>query len=73
MSCSAFVCHQSHCGYDAMGFHTLQGHYRISQLQFYRATFQLAAKFGIGRSGGMPNAILISLTSEERRARPHIR
>jgi hypothetical protein len=32
--------------------------------------FQLAAKFGVGRSGGMPNAILISLTSEERRAPP---
>jgi hypothetical protein len=30
-------------------------------------------KFGAGRSGGIPNAILISLTSEERRARPHIR
>jgi hypothetical protein len=35
--------------------------------------FQLAAQFGVGRSGGMPHAIVISLTSEERRARPHIR
>ena len=37
------------------------------------ATFQLAATFGGGRSGGMPNAIVISLTSEARRARPPIR
>ena len=28
------------------------------------ATFQLGGKFGAGRSGGIPNAILISLTSE---------
>src|SRR5215831_8148688 len=35
------------------------------------ATFQLAAKFGIGRSGRIAKRILISLTSEERRARPH--
>jgi hypothetical protein len=34
--------------------------------------FQLDGKFGIGRSGGIRNAILISLTSEERRARPHM-
>jgi hypothetical protein len=27
------------------------------------ATFQLAAKFRVGRSGGMPKAILISLAS----------
>ena len=33
--------------------------------------FQLGTKFA-GRSGGIRNAILISLTSEERRARPHI-
>jgi hypothetical protein len=25
------VCHQSHCGYDATGFHTLQGHYQKTQ------------------------------------------
>jgi hypothetical protein len=37
------------------------------------ATFQLGGKFGAGRSGGIPNAILISLTSEERRERPHIK
>jgi len=36
------------------------------------ATFRLAAKFGEGLSAGMPKAILISLTSDERRARPHI-
>jgi hypothetical protein len=36
------------------------------------ATFQLAAKFGIGRSAGIRNATLISLTFEERRARPLI-
>jgi hypothetical protein len=30
-----------------------------------RRRFQLGAMFGVGRSGGMPNAILISLTSEE--------
>src|SRR5215472_17576565 len=36
------------------------------------ATFQLGGKFGIGRSGGIRNATLISLTSEERRARPHM-
>jgi hypothetical protein len=36
------------------------------------ATFQLGGKFGAGRSGGIPKATLISLTSEERRARPHI-
>jgi hypothetical protein len=35
--------------------------------------FQLAAKFGVGRDGGMPKAILISLTSKERRTRPHMR
>jgi hypothetical protein len=36
------------------------------------ATFQLAAKFGAGRSGGIEKTSLISLTSLERRARPHI-
>src|ERR1700761_1932603 len=36
------------------------------------ATFQLAAKFGVGRSGGIPKTDLISLTSEDRRARPHM-
>jgi hypothetical protein len=29
--------------------------------------------FGVGRSGGIENTSLISLTSEERRARPHMR
>src|ERR1700722_5275543 len=36
------------------------------------ATFQLGAKFGAGRSGGMRNAILISLKSVESLTRPHI-
>jgi porin len=36
------------------------------------ATFQLGGKFGIGRCGGIEKTSLISLTSEERRARPHI-
>jgi len=33
---------------------------------------QPAAKFGVGRSGGMEKTSLISLTSEERGTRPHI-
>src|ERR1700738_5172783 len=37
------------------------------------ATFQLGAMFGVGRSGGIEKTSLISLTSEERRARPHMR
>jgi len=37
------------------------------------ATFQLGAMFGVGRCGGIEKTSLISLTSEERRARPHIR
>jgi hypothetical protein len=36
------------------------------------ATFQLGGKFGVGRSGGIEKTSLISLTSEERRARPHM-
>jgi hypothetical protein len=28
--------------------------------------------FGVGRSGGIEKTSLISLTSEERRARPHM-
>jgi hypothetical protein len=36
------------------------------------AAFQLGAKFGIGRCSGMEKTTLISLTSEERRTRPHI-
>jgi hypothetical protein len=35
-------------------------------------TFQLGAKFGVGRVGGIENRILISLTSGDRRALPHI-
>ena len=36
------------------------------------AAFQLGAKFGVGRCGGIEKTSLISLTSEERRTRPHI-
>jgi hypothetical protein len=36
------------------------------------APFQLGAKFGVGRCGGMEKTSLISLMSEERRTRPHI-
>ena len=36
------------------------------------ATFQLGGKFGVGRSGGIEKTSLISLTSEERRTRPHM-
>jgi hypothetical protein len=34
------------------------------------APFQVGAKFGSGRSGGIEKAILVSLKSEERRTRP---
>jgi hypothetical protein len=37
------------------------------------ALFPLAAKCGVGRSSGMPNAIGIALTSKDRRAQPPIR
>jgi hypothetical protein len=37
------------------------------------ATFQLGGKLGVGRFGGIEKTSLISLTSEERRARPHMR
>src|SRR6266481_753517 len=37
------------------------------------AAFQLAAMLGVGRSGGIEKTSLISLTSEESRARPHMR
>src|SRR3984893_14682383 len=36
------------------------------------AAFQLAGILGVGRSGGLEKTSLISLTSEERRARPHM-
>ena len=36
------------------------------------ATFQLAAKLGVGRSGGIRKTNLISVTSEESRTRPHM-
>ena len=39
---------------------------------FYEWKIQLGGKFGVGRSGGIRNATLISLTSEERRAWPHM-
>ncbi len=37
-----------------------------------RTTFQLGAKLGVGYSGGIRNAILISDTSVSSLARPHI-
>jgi hypothetical protein len=37
------------------------------------AAFQVGAKFGLGRCGGIEKTSLISLTSEERRTRPHMR
>jgi hypothetical protein len=36
------------------------------------AAFQLGGKFGVGRSAGIEKTILISLTSDERRTRPHM-
>ena len=36
------------------------------------AAFQLGAKFGTGRCEGIENTSLISLTSDERRTRPHM-
>ena len=36
------------------------------------AAFQLGGKLGVGRCGGIEKTSLISLTSEERRTRPHI-
>jgi hypothetical protein len=33
----------------------------------------VGAKFGVGRCGGIEKTSLISLTSEERRTRPHMR
>ena len=36
------------------------------------AVFQLGAKFGVGRCGGIEKTSLISLASEERRTRPHM-
>jgi hypothetical protein len=36
------------------------------------AAFQVGAKFGVGRCGGIEKMSLISLTSEERRTRPHM-
>jgi hypothetical protein len=37
------------------------------------AAFQFGTKFGVYRSGGIEETSLISLASEERRTRPHIR
>jgi len=36
------------------------------------APFQVGGKFGVGRCGGIEKTSLISLTSEERRTRPHM-
>jgi hypothetical protein len=46
--------------------------YRTTGRGSVGATFQLGAMLGVGRSGGIENTSLISLTSEERRARPHM-
>ena len=37
-----------------------------------RSQFQLGAMFGVGRWVGIEKTILISLTSEDKRARPHM-
>src|SRR3984893_13593656 len=49
------------------------GSYRTIGRLSVGATFQLGAKFGVGYSGGIRNAILISETSVSSLARPHIR
>jgi hypothetical protein len=36
------------------------------------AAFQLGAMLGVGRCAGIEKTSLISLTSDERRARPHL-
>ena len=48
------------------------GSYRTIGRGSVGATFQFAGKFGVGRSGGIEKTNLISLTSEERRTRPHM-
>jgi hypothetical protein len=48
------------------------GAYRTTGSGSVGATFQLGAKFGVGRWGGIEKTSLISLTSEERRTRPHM-
>jgi arylformamidase len=63
----------AHGGGDAPAGHRIRSVIGSAGPFKTRPVRTVAAKFGVGRSGGMPNAILISLTSEERRARPHIR
>src|SRR4029077_15162359 len=46
--------------------------YRTTGRGSVGATFQLGGKFGVGRCGGIEKTSVISLTSEERRARPHM-
>ena len=46
--------------------------YRTTRSGSVGATFQLGGKFGLDRCGGIEKTSLISLTSEERRTRPHI-
>src|SRR5580700_1581397 len=48
------------------------GSYRTIGRLSVGATFQLGAKFGVGYSGGIRNAILISETSVSSLARPHM-
>ena len=45
---------------------------RTTGSELVGATFQLGGKLGVGRCGGIEKTSLISLTSEERRARPHM-
>src|SRR6266446_2451881 len=49
-----------------------RGSYRTIGSGSVGATFQLGAMFGVARCGGIEKTSLISLTSEERRARPHM-
>src|SRR5712671_7341112 len=46
--------------------------YRTTGSGSVGATFQLGGKLGVGRFGGIEKTSLISLTSEDRRARPHM-
>ena len=45
--------------------------YRTTGSGSVGATFQLGGKLGVGRCGGIEKTSLISLTSEQRRTRPH--
>src|SRR5205823_7273990 len=45
---------------------------RTTGSQSVGAPFQVSGKFGVGRCGEIEKTSLISLTSEERRTRPHM-